>query len=161
MYGTRRRRRWWHGPSIIRDLPHLCERNRLGSIREYRVTFPRHHRRSTPPGPQHSRRHRHTNFDSAAVICNKKYSCYNEQSNRGVPMKSFNDSHPELQPGEIFLTNARSWEWDEIPYRSKRKGHVAYDIHGTKVPASEMAFPVFIAAAELHTAAKDLRTHNQ
>lgn len=72
-------------------------------------------------------------------------------------MNSFNNTHPELQKGEVFLTNAREWEWDSIPFQSKRRGETAYQTDGTLVSSDEEAFPVFVAQdeyAEKHAAQK-------
>jgi hypothetical protein len=59
-----------------------------------------------------------------------------------------NDGHPELRPGEVFLTNAREWEWDFISYATKRRGLVAFATDGSRVPDSEGAFPVFVSKDE-------------
>ena len=77
-----------------------------------------------------------------------------------VKAKTENKNHPELQEGEVFLTNAfddripmhiddyvddRS-DWESIGWRSKRMGEVAYDIYGN--PINGM-FPVFVGRDEL------------
>jgi hypothetical protein len=61
---------------------------------------------------------------------------------------SFNENHPERRPDEVFLTNARDWEWDSIPFLSKRRGNVAHRRDGSTIPPSEGAFPVFVKQKE-------------
>ncbi len=70
-------------------------------------------------------------------------------------------SHPELQDGEVFITNAsdsssgkypgdtRS-DWDACGWKTKRRGKVAYDIHGK--PISAGVFPIFARREELEAA---------
>lgn len=65
-------------------------------------------------------------------------------------MKSYNDTHPELRPGEVFLTNVQEHEWQTIRLMSKRRGSQAYDRTGTPLPADQEAFPVFVLEKELH-----------
>ena len=64
--------------------------------------------------------------------------------------KSFNFIHPELQEGEIFLTNTNegmSW----CGWKTKRQGKIAYDIEGN--PISHMGYvPIFVQRSELRAA---------
>ncbi|MEK7082586.1 MAG: hypothetical protein AAB972_00320 [Patescibacteria group bacterium] len=57
-------------------------------------------------------------------------------------------NHPELQDGEVFLTNAsyRRSSWESIGWRTKRKGVIAYDIYGKQINGM---FPVFVQKEEL------------
>ena len=70
-------------------------------------------------------------------------------------------NHPELLPGEVFLTNASDSKfsrvsllghndtrssYEMIGWRTKRKGVIAYDINGRRM--SKM-FPVFVQREEL------------
>lgn len=69
-------------------------------------------------------------------------------------------SHPELQDGEVFVTNAserssgkyqddpRS-DWDACGWTTKRRGKIAYDIQYK--PISGM-FPIFAQRQELEAA---------
>ncbi len=65
--------------------------------------------------------------------------------------------HPELQPGEVFVSNMTRDEFEEFPYASKRMGEFEYDSAGHRLPAPD-SFPVFIAAAELAEHPIDLAT---
>ncbi|MDO8560786.1 MAG: hypothetical protein Q7R91_01055 [bacterium] len=76
-------------------------------------------------------------------------------------------NHPELQDGEVFLTNASDDDWDRISddphsswesigWKTKRMGNVAYDIiEGKPVPGM---FPVFVQKRELMEAGIDTDT---
>lgn len=66
--------------------------------------------------------------------------------------EDFNKTHPELQEGEVFLTNAAPIDWDKIVYESKRKGDIAYMINGTPLKEGNPVswhFPVFVKRDEL------------
>lgn len=56
--------------------------------------------------------------------------------------------HPEQEENEVFFTNARAFEWEEIPYKSKRRGTQAYTISGQPIPARLGIFPVFVNKEE-------------
>ena len=60
-----------------------------------------------------------------------------------------NAKHPELQDGEVFLTNADAEGWRTIGWRTKRQGNVAYDRDGSPVRSLEPFFPVFVQEKEL------------
>ena len=69
-----------------------------------------------------------------------------------------NKNHPEILPGEVFLTNAedhhcrddRRSSWEMIGWRTKRKGKVAYDdIDGKPLDSIYCLFPVFVKREEL------------
>ena len=65
--------------------------------------------------------------------------------------------HPELREGEIFLGNFSFYgraqrDWDDLRWKTKRKGEIAYDDQGR--PLSETTsrteiYPVFVQEAEL------------
>jgi len=57
---------------------------------------------------------------------------------------SKNQGHPELRPGEVFLTNSFA-DAKAIGYISKRIGKMAYDIYGNTI---EDYVPVFVSKDE-------------
>ena len=57
-------------------------------------------------------------------------------------MSKFNQQHPELQDGEVFLQNTANAEMTSIPFETKRLGKVAYDRKGEIMRDSGL-FPVF------------------
>jgi hypothetical protein len=59
--------------------------------------------------------------------------------------EDFNDAHPELRGGEIFLTNCRWDEYMQIGWLSKRSGLHAYSIYGKEVAG---LLPVFVQKKE-------------
>ena len=81
----------------------------------------------------------------------------------------FNKNHPELERGEMFLTNislsktyyywmpeywmpeprARMNEWTAIGWSTKRLGNFAYDIRGNIIPELR---PVFVQEREIQKA---------
>lgn len=61
---------------------------------------------------------------------------------------SFNDKHPELEDGEMFLTNERMETCDWIHFKSKRMGITAYTTNGKVVEKTNKMFPVFIQKKE-------------
>jgi hypothetical protein len=72
-------------------------------------------------------------------------------------MKSF---HPEIQQGEIFISNMNGEQFQALGWLSKRKGTVAYDGEGGQLNFADW-FPVFIQTAELerrNVSLRDLRT---
>ena len=77
---------------------------------------------------------------------------------------SFNENHPELNEGEVFLTNSderpaipkkgrptNSTNFSIIPFSTKRKGKTSYDVHGIIVDDNYWpgSFPVFVSKAEI------------
>jgi hypothetical protein len=76
---------------------------------------------------------------------------------------SFNETHPELNEGEVFLTNSderpairiqgrpiKSTNYSIIPFSTKRKGKTSYNVHG--LPNGKdwpESFPVFVSKAEI------------
>ena len=66
---------------------------------------------------------------------------------------TFNETHPELQVGEMFLTNVtKSFgyinpNYNLIGYKSKRKGNVAFTIFGKIINDT---YPVFIKISEFN-----------
>jgi hypothetical protein len=71
---------------------------------------------------------------------------------------SFNKNHPECRAGEVFLTNTDDKDWDDIGWKSKRRGQVAYDRSGLPVLTSGSFFPVFVQRDELEEAGIDPAT---
>lgn len=53
--------------------------------------------------------------------------------------------HPEQKPDEVFETNCSVDQFGRTPYRTKRAGKVAYDVHGREISRD---IPVFIEKAE-------------
>lgn len=53
--------------------------------------------------------------------------------------------HPEIESGEMFLTNSDIDGYENIHWETKRKGDVAYDINGNIIKGM---FPVFISREE-------------
>jgi hypothetical protein len=62
--------------------------------------------------------------------------------------RDFNSTHPEMEKGEMLLTNIAKndpYEYKRIGWSTKRKGQKAYDIGGAVVPFLE---PVFVQRKE-------------
>jgi hypothetical protein len=59
--------------------------------------------------------------------------------------------HPELCPGEVYITNTDASGYHRIGWRTKRAGFVALDSLGRPISdrAWQGAFPVFASADEL------------
>ena len=59
--------------------------------------------------------------------------------------------HPELQPGEVFITNSDASDFHEIGWHTKRVGIVALDNLGRPIGqrAWPGSFPVFAQKSEL------------
>jgi len=60
-----------------------------------------------------------------------------------------NNRHPELQPGEIWLTNTSPYSFANIPWSTKRMGRIAYGMRGNMVNPKEGVKPVFVKRSEL------------
>lgn len=59
----------------------------------------------------------------------------------------FNRMHPEKRSNEKWLMNIFNDDvFNQIEYRSKRKGKTAYDIYGNALDSD--SFPVFVDLAE-------------
>lgn len=60
----------------------------------------------------------------------------------------FNKNHPELQPGEVWLTNIRTNRRNSniIGWKTQRVGKAAFDKYGN--PLDDL-FPVFVRREEL------------
>lgn len=65
-------------------------------------------------------------------------------------------AHPELEEGEIFLTNSNQRVFEEMEWLSKRKGKVALDGNGLMTGNTDW-FPVFIGKKELYDSGKDIK----
>jgi hypothetical protein len=63
-------------------------------------------------------------------------------------LKFFNDEHPELLKGEVFLCNANEMLWQDIDLETKRRGKHAYFFHGEEL-GDKTFFPVFVKKSEL------------
>lgn len=63
-------------------------------------------------------------------------------------------NHPELQPGEMWITNSPvdAGGIERIGYKSKRTGVNAYDVHGNEVKGLR---PVFISKEEYERRRKE------
>ena len=61
--------------------------------------------------------------------------------------KDFNDAHPELLEGEMFLTNCLidSDVYHEIRWKTKRRGRQAYAMDGTPLHLNK---PIFVQRTE-------------
>jgi len=67
--------------------------------------------------------------------------------------QNFNHSHPELKTGEIWLTNENDFlkfdlspsVYSTLPFPSKRKGKVAYDMEGN---IQDFSYPIFVQKSE-------------
>ena len=63
--------------------------------------------------------------------------------------------HPELEAGEVLLGHFEEHNFPNVPWRTKRRGKVAYD-PSTGKPAEDRydigSFPVFVQRAELEAA---------
>lgn len=60
-----------------------------------------------------------------------------------------NNSHPELEKGEVYLTNVTAKDFHRIGHRTKRMGRVAYDRKGYPIKEIEGLYPVFVQRSEL------------
>ncbi len=59
---------------------------------------------------------------------------------------SWNENHPEIMEGEMFITNEFDvFVYNEIRWKTKRMGKIAYDINGKFLYGW---FPVFIQKKE-------------
>ena len=54
-------------------------------------------------------------------------------------------NHPEIQHGEMWLTNMVKEEYHKISYKTKRMGNVAYAVSGYVIKGT---FPVFVKKSE-------------
>lgn len=61
---------------------------------------------------------------------------------------NFNDKHPELEDGEMFLTNERKEDLHHIGWKSKRIGTTAYTVNGKVIGTVNKLFPIFIQKKE-------------
>jgi hypothetical protein len=61
---------------------------------------------------------------------------------------NFNRNHPELRPGEVFLTNDNAPGFETISWKTKRLGRQAYNMKGELT----WGLPVFVQATELEAA---------
>jgi hypothetical protein len=75
-------------------------------------------------------------------------------------VKNFNTNHPEIQPGEVFLTNIGDprvtiqglQHWSSIEHATKRLGVVGYDKDGRILPYLK---PVFVQRSEMEARGMD------
>ncbi|MBE9592839.1 MAG: hypothetical protein IMF19_05105 [Proteobacteria bacterium] len=66
--------------------------------------------------------------------------------------RNYNERHPELEVGEMFLTHCRSEDYIEIGWISKRMGVVAYTPRGVPLPKYR---PVFVLRSEYEEGKKN------
>ena len=59
--------------------------------------------------------------------------------------QNYNETHPELRAGEMFLTNCISIDYSIIGWSTKRTGRQAYTIHGEELTGF---MPVFVQRSE-------------
>jgi len=71
-----------------------------------------------------------------------------------VKDSNFWSNHPELQSGEIFLTNIDSEHLHLIQWKTKREGKIAYDCDGQKFGEHPDIFPIFVKREELEKTAQ-------
>ena len=64
-------------------------------------------------------------------------------------MTNFNDQHPELEDGEIFLKNTTPGRFEVMDWKTKRMGGVAYYDDGKAIPFHSNYFPVFVQESEV------------
>lgn len=69
-------------------------------------------------------------------------------------------AHPELEEGEIFLTNSNQRVFEDMEWLSKRKGLVALDGNGLMTNNTDW-FPVFISKKELYDSGRDIKDIRQ
>ena len=79
-----------------------------------------------------------------------------EKSGAVCPLKFNQQKHPEIQPGEVWITNTDSEGMRFIGRRTKRRGSVALDSRGRPIEQRAWAgcFPVFVQKSELDTSRK-------
>ena len=62
---------------------------------------------------------------------------------------TFNAEHPELEDGEMFLSNTNEEGYQRIRWKTKRRGEVAYNIDGIIIDKQSInLFPVFVQKQE-------------
>lgn len=62
--------------------------------------------------------------------------------------KNFNQSHPELRQGEIFLMNVFPHEFNTMPLTTKRLGETCYFVDGQPNDKTSMR-PLFVQISEV------------
>jgi len=67
----------------------------------------------------------------------------------GSKSDSFNDNHPEIQEGEVFLSNTSIVDFDRIGWKTKRMGFYGYTREGDRISSNEKIYPVFVQKSEL------------
>ncbi|MDP2676574.1 MAG: hypothetical protein Q8O83_02735 [bacterium] len=63
--------------------------------------------------------------------------------------------HPEQTSEEVFLGNFGDDGWDDIGWKTKRQGSVAYDKNGAIIKTIDRMFPVFAKRKELEEAGRN------
>ena len=66
----------------------------------------------------------------------------------------FNEGHPELRSGEVFLRNDTDNGFVRVKavLPSSRRGEIGYDIHGKELTEKMRLKPIFVAPDELQAA---------
>jgi len=65
--------------------------------------------------------------------------------------RNYNETHPELRAGEMFIGNFMSDEYSGIGWSTKRTGRQAYTIHGEEQTGF---MPVFVQRSEYEEGTK-------
>ncbi len=65
-------------------------------------------------------------------------------------------NHPELQEGEVFLSNDNLESYKGLVWKIKRKGKVPYDTSDSVIHGADEYFPVFVQRFELEEAGVDI-----
>ena len=69
---------------------------------------------------------------------------------------TYNTTHPEILGGEMFLSNMNEERFRSTRWNTKRKGEVAFDVHGNVIKHYSL-FPIFVQKEEYDTGMKVLR----
>jgi hypothetical protein len=68
--------------------------------------------------------------------------------------RNYNETHPELEEGEMFLTNSVDENYTRIRWNTKRRGMQAYTIDGELLTGF---IPVFVQKKEYEEGMKKYR----
>ena len=72
--------------------------------------------------------------------------------------RNYNETHPELKEGEMFLTNASFDDYTYIRWITKRRGIQAYTIDGEELTVLR---PVFVQKEEYEEGMKKRDTYHK
>lgn len=62
--------------------------------------------------------------------------------------------HPEMNDGEIFISNLYISQIHQCGWETKRAGVIAYDINGKPIPSLYDLVPVFVQRSEIENKIK-------